>query len=69
MNFPLHWMTPFSNHYGAFYCDGSATANCGPAGWFGGADMSIFFGIITAGVLYFIFDKISGTIAKQTTGQ
>ncbi len=69
VNFPLHWMTPFSNHYGAFYCDGSATANCGPAGWFGGADMSIFFGIITAGVLYFIFDKISGTIAKQTTGQ
>jgi purine-cytosine permease-like protein len=69
VNFPLHWMTPFSNHYGAFYCDGSATANCGPAGWFGGADMSIFFGIITAGVLYFIFDKISGTIAKQTRGQ
>jgi len=69
VNFPLHWMTPFSNNYGAFYCDGSPTAHCGPAGWFGGADMSIFFGIITAGVLYFIFDKISGTIAKQTRGQ
>jgi len=65
VNFPLHWMTPFSNHFGATYCDGSAKAACGPAGWFGGADLSIFFGIITAGVLYFVLEKITGTVAKQ----
>jgi hypothetical protein len=65
VNFPLHWMTPFSNAHGAFYCDGSAKAACGPAGWFGGADLSIFFGIITAGVLYFVLEKITGTVAKQ----
>lgn len=66
INFPLHWMTPFSNHFGAFYCTGTTAANCGPAGWFGGADLSIFFGVFTAGLLYFIFDKISGTVAKQS---
>jgi len=65
VNFPLHWMTPFSNAHGAFYCDGTAKAACGPAGWFGGADLSIFFGIITAGVLYFVLEKITGTVAKQ----
>ncbi len=60
VNFPLHWMTPFSNHYGAFYCNGTSAANCGPAGWFGGADMSVFFGIISAGLVYFILDRVTG---------
>lgn len=65
VNFPLHWMTPFSNHFGAFYCDGSAKANCGPAGWFGGADLSVFFGIIGAGLLYFVLAQATGYVKKQ----
>jgi NCS1 family nucleobase:cation symporter-1 len=69
VNFPLHWMTPFSNHFGAFYCDGSAKANCGPAGWFGGADMSVFFGIISAAVIYFVLEKSTGHVARQVKQQ
>lgn len=69
VNFPLHWMTPFSNHFGAFYCDGSATANCGPAGWFSGADGSVFFGVITAAVLYFVIEAVTGTVKKQVARQ
>ena len=69
VNFPLHWMTPFSNHYGAFYCDGSAKAACGPAGWFGGADMSVFFGIFGAALLYFILEKATGYVKKQVAKQ
>ena len=69
VNFPLHWMTPFSNHYGAFFCDGSAKANCGPAGWFGGADLSVFFGILSAAILYFVLDKVTGVVSKQVARQ
>ena len=69
VNFPLHWMTPFSNHYGAFYCDGSAKAACGPAGWFGGADMSVFFGILSAAILYFVLEKATGVVKKQVAKQ
>ncbi len=69
VNFPLHWMTPFSNHYGAFFCNGTAAANCGPAGWFGGADMSVFFGIFSAALVYFVLEKITGTVARQVQRQ
>jgi purine-cytosine permease-like protein len=69
VNFPLHWMTPFSNHYGAFYCNGTAKANCGPAGWFGGADMSVFFGIFSAALVYFLLEKVTGTVARQVRQQ
>ncbi|NNN09391.1 MAG: hypothetical protein HKL85_09400 [Acidimicrobiaceae bacterium] len=69
VNFPLHWMTPFSNHFGAFYCDGSAKANCGPAGWFGGADMSVFFGILAAALIYFILEKVTKNVARQVQRQ
>ena len=69
VNFPLHWMTPFSNHFGAFYCDGSAKAACGPAGWYGGADLSVFFGILSAALIYFVLEKITGTVARQVRRQ
>ena len=69
VNFPLHWMTPFSNHFGAFYCSGTVKADCGPAGWFGGADMSVFFGILSASLIYFVLEKASGNVARQVTRQ
>jgi cytosine/uracil/thiamine/allantoin permease len=65
VNFPLHWMTPFSNHFGAFYCNGTTAAACGPAGWFGGADMSIFFGIISAALVYWVLDRLTGRTKRQ----
>jgi purine-cytosine permease-like protein len=65
VNFPLHWMTPFSNHFGAFYCDGSVKANCGAAGWFGGADLSVFFGIGTATVIYLALELATGYVRRQ----
>jgi purine-cytosine permease-like protein len=69
VSIPPHWMTPFSNHFGAFYCDGSTAANCGPAGWFGGADMSVFFGIGTAALLYVILELATGFVKKQQAAQ
>ena len=69
VNFPMHWMTPFSNHFGAFYCDGSAKANCGPAGWFGGADASIFFGVFSAALIYLVLEKMTGNVARQVARQ
>jgi purine-cytosine permease-like protein len=65
VGFPLHWMTPISNHYDAFYCTGTKAADCGVAGWFGGADFSIPTGIILAGLVYFILDRVTGYTAKQ----
>jgi purine-cytosine permease-like protein len=69
VNFPLHWMTPISNHFGAFYCAGTTAANCGPAGWFGGADFSVPTGIIVAGLVYFVAERISGNVARQVKRQ
>jgi len=64
VNFPFHWMTPLSNHYGAA-CAGTPVNGVCTAGWYGGADFSIFIGIILAGLVYFILDKATGTTAKQ----
>ena len=69
VNFPLHWMTPISNHFGAFYCAGTTAAKCGSAGWFGGADFSVPTGIIVAGLVYFVAQKLSGTVARQVKRQ
>lgn len=69
VNFPFHWMTPVSNHFGAFYCTGTASANCGTAGWFGGADFSIPFGILVAAILYFLFEKVTGYVGMQVARQ
>lgn len=59
VNFPFHWMTPISNHYGASFVPGK------DGGWYGGADFSVFFGIIAAGLLYLILDSITGYSKKQ----
>jgi purine-cytosine permease-like protein len=69
VNFPLRWMTPISNHFGAFYCAGSTAANCGPAGWFGGADFSVPTGVIVAGLVYFVAERLSGNVARQIKRQ
>ena len=69
VNFPFHWMTPISNHYGAFYCNGSAAANCGAPGWLGGADFSIPMGILVAALIYFVLEKMTGTVRRQVERQ
>jgi purine-cytosine permease-like protein len=69
VSFPFHWMTPISNHYGAFFCSGTASANCGPAGWFGGADFSVPTGVIIAGLVYFLLEKLTGNVARQVAQQ
>lgn len=65
INFPFHWMTPLANHYGAFYCNGTAAANCGPAGWFGGADFSVYIGIGLAAIIYAGLELATGYIRRQ----
>jgi hypothetical protein len=62
-------MTPISNHYGAFFCSGTTAANCGTAGWFGGADFSVPTGVIIAGLIYFFLEKLTGNVARQVTRQ
>ena len=52
VNFPFHWMTPISNHFGSFYCPGTASAACGSAGWIAGADFSAPSGIVVAALVY-----------------
>jgi NCS1 family nucleobase:cation symporter-1 len=69
VNFPFHWMTPVSNHYGAFYCSGTTAANCGPAGWFGGADFSVPAGILVAAIVYLILEKATGYVGRQVARQ
>ncbi len=69
VNFPLHWMTPISNHYGAEYCDGTTAAGCGLQGWTGGADFSVYFGIFGAAIVYFVLDLVTGRVSKQVARQ
>ena len=68
VNFPFHWMTPISNHYGGA-CAGKLVAHACSAGWYGGADFSIPSGIILAGLAYFALDKLTGYTAKQVRRQ
>jgi hypothetical protein len=65
-NFPFHWMTPLSNHYGAFYCNGTSAAGCGPAGWFGGADFSIWIGMGVAALVYLALEWLNHYVGVQT---
>jgi cytosine/uracil/thiamine/allantoin permease len=67
VNFPFHWMTPIANHYGA----SCATYGQNPctAGWFGGADFSVFFGVLGAGLLYFALEKATGYVKRQSARQ
>jgi NCS1 family nucleobase:cation symporter-1 len=68
INFPYHWMTPISNHYGGA-CAGNLVNGVCKAGWYGGADFSIPTGIIVAGVVYFVLEKMTGNVAKQVKRQ
>ncbi len=68
VNFPFHWMTPISNHYGAA-CAGKLLHGACSAGWYGGADFSIETGIVVAGLLYFILETVSGRLARQVARQ
>ena len=69
VNFPFHWMTPVSNHFGSFYCSGTTAANCGPQGWLGGADFSVPAGILMGALVYFILEKATGKVDKQVQQQ
>jgi NCS1 family nucleobase:cation symporter-1 len=68
VNFPFHWMTPVSNHYGASCAANLVHGTC-TAGWFGGADFSVFAGVIISGLVYFVLEKATGYVAKQVEQQ
>jgi purine-cytosine permease-like protein len=68
VNFPLHWMTPFSNHFGGACAAALVKGQC-TAGWYGGADLSVPFGILGAALVYFVLEKATGVVAKQTAKQ
>jgi len=68
INFPFHWMTPISNHYGAF-CVANPVGGVCKAGWIGGADFSIWIGMLLAGGLYFILEKMTGHVSSQVARQ
>ena len=63
INFPLHWMTPISNALGG----SCATYGQDPctSGYYGGADFSIPFGVIVAGLVYFVAEKITERVTRQ----
>lgn len=68
VNFPFHWMTPISNHYGGA-CAGKLVHGVCSAGWYGGADFSVPTGIIVAALVYFVLEKLSGNVARQVKRQ
>ncbi len=68
VNFPFHWMTPISNHYGGA-CAGNLVHNVCSAGWYGGADFSVPTGIIVAALVYFVLEKVTGNVARQVAKQ
>jgi NCS1 family nucleobase:cation symporter-1 len=68
VNFPFHWMTPVSDHYGGA-CAGSLVHGVCTAGWYGGADFSVPTGIIFAGIVYFVLEKLTGNVQRQVARQ
>ncbi len=68
VNFPFHWMTPVSNHFGGA-CAGNLVNGVCKAGWYGGADFSIPTGIILAAIAYLVLDQITGTVKRQVARQ
>ena len=68
VNFPFHWMTPISNHYGGA-CAGNLVHGACSAGWYGGADFSIPAGIFMAALVYFVLEKATGYVARQVKQQ
>jgi len=67
INFPLHWMTPLSNALGG----SCATYGQDPctSGYYGGADFSIPLGIIVAGVVYYLAERVTGTVKRQRSAE
>ena len=68
VNFPFHWMTLVSNHYGGA-CAAKLVKGVCTAGWYGGADFSIPTGILLAGAVYFVLEKMTGNVARQVARQ
>ena len=68
VNFPFHWMTPISNHFGAA-CAGPLVHHSCTAGWYGGADFSVPAGVIVAALVYFVLERATGNVAKQVARQ
>jgi purine-cytosine permease-like protein len=68
VNFPFHWMTPISDHYGSV-CAGNLVHGLCTAGWYGGADFSVPTGVIIAGLVYFILEKTTGNVVRQVAKQ
>jgi len=68
VNFPFHWMTPISNHFGSA-CAGTPVKGVCNAGWLGGADFSVPVGIILGALVYFILEKMNGNVAAQVERQ
>jgi NCS1 family nucleobase:cation symporter-1 len=68
VNFPFHWMTPVSNHFGGA-CAGNLVHGTCTAGWYGGADFSIPTGIIVAALIYFVLEKLTGNVQRQVVRQ
>ncbi len=69
VSFPFHWMTPIANHWGASYCTAAAFSGCNTAGWFGGADFSIYLGIGVAGLVYLVAERLTGRVKAQVARQ
>jgi purine-cytosine permease-like protein len=68
VNFPFHWMTPISNHFGGACAANLVHGTCA-AGWYGGADFSVPTGIIVAALVYFALEKVAGNVARQVKRQ
>jgi purine-cytosine permease-like protein len=68
VNFPFHFMTPISNHYGAS-CAASLVHGVCKAGWYGGADFSVFIGIFGAAILYFLLERLNRYVSTQMNGR
>ena len=64
VNFPFHWMTPVSNHFGGS-CAGALTHGVCSAGWYGGADFSIPSGVLVAALVYWLLEKATGYVSSQ----
>ena len=68
VTFPFHWMTPISNHFAAS-CAGQPVNGVCTSGWYGGADFSVFAGVLLSALVYFVLEKRSGQITRQVQKQ
>jgi hypothetical protein len=57
-------MTPFSNHFGGSCAAALVKGEC-TAGWYGGADLSIFFGMGAAALVYLGLELVTGYVRRQ----